>query len=148
MPADHLIAWISDRAQKVVVGGEDGAVRQKFDHALGQVEGSQLGLEFGIAHFFGGDVGGKLHHAQHLATLVEHWVVRRLDPDGAAVFGKPGKLAGVELARTESLPKLAVFLRRNVIGLAQQAVRLAGDLLGLVADPLAKVGIGRQHPAG
>ena len=95
---DHFIGAVTEDAQKVVVRCEHSSVETEFDDRLGAVDGLDLAFELGISELRGSHIRREFHHSDELTVLVQHRVVRGLEPDFRPVLGEPLEFSGVLLA--------------------------------------------------
>jgi len=127
-----------------------------FDHA-GAVAGALAGLQRGLVGLLRRvalllvflhlrrHVGSELHHLIERAFTIKHRVIGGAQPDGAALFIYPLKLAGDKLAAVELFPERFVFSALTQRFGTEAAVRQADYFVGTVAHGFEEVGIRRQH---
>jgi len=89
----------------------------------------------------------ELHHLVRPALAIQHRIVRSLDPDLAPALAEAPVLAGVELAARQSRPELAVLGAAGMLGVDEQGMVLALDLIKAVAHRLQEVVVGLQDGA-
>ena len=143
----HLVQPIAHRVQEVTVGRQDPTVQVEFDYRLGALDGVHLALVFRIGKLRGRNIGGELHDLERLAFRVVDRIVGRLDPHRAAILAEALEFAGIESARTQSLPKLLVGVRSHIVGIAEQGVVLSDHLIQPVAHRVEEILVGHQDLA-
>src|ERR1700761_7111602 len=105
MLARDLRQRIADRAEKIIVGGDDGAVEIELDHRLRTADRRDLAGVLHVADLLRGDVARELDDLHRLAAGIQDRIVGRLDPDLAAPLADALDLAGFYLPRLRSAKK-------------------------------------------
>ncbi len=145
--AADLVQRVAGGGQEVGIGRQDASVQAEFDDRLRLVDRRQLARRISGLQLLRGDVGGELHHLVRPPLAIQHRVVRGLDPDLAPTLAEAPVLAGVELATRQPRPELAVLGAAGMLGLDEQGMMLALDLVQAVAQRLQDVVIGLQDGA-
>ena len=134
MLALDLVEPVADRAEEILVGGDDGAVHVEFDHGLRFADRLDLAGEIGGLQFLFADVGGEFHHLERLAGIVENRIVGRQDPDLLAALAVALVFGGLELAAAQRGPELAIGGAVALGRRHEHRMMLALDLVERIAD--------------
>jgi hypothetical protein len=130
---------VAQSLEKILVGGDDGAVHVELDHGLGAADRDDLSGVFHVSNFLRCDVGGEFDDTERLAVLVEDRVVRRLDPDLLAALADALVFRRLELAGIETGPEFPIGGALALHRFHEHAVVLALDLAERVAQHLEEV---------
>lgn len=147
VPALDLAEGVAHGAQEVGVCAEHIALHVELDDCLRQADGVELALGFRRQGHFARDVGGELDDLVGLAGGIQDGVVGGLDPDLLTVLRQPAVAPRVELAAAQALPEGGVLAGAGEIGLAEDAVVLADELLRGVPEAGQKVLVDVQDAA-
>ncbi|MNQ34134.1 hypothetical protein D3C85_475850 [compost metagenome] len=152
--AEHAVVLALDIAQVVVHDGEEIivgfqhiALHVEFDHGLRLADGADLAFVFDIALFQGRDVGSELDDFIRLAVRVEDGVVGSVDPHFAPIPGAALVFALVEFAASQLGPEVAVFVRFDILGVAEDRMVLALHLGQAIADDTQEILVRMQDGA-
>ncbi len=146
LPA-HFVQAVAGSGQEIVIGRQDAAIHAELDHRLRFGDRGQLPRRVGRLQLLRGDVGRELDHLVRPPLAVQHRVVRSLDPDLAQTFAEAAVLSGVIFATPQAYPEVAVFRAARLLGVDEQGVMLALDLLQPVTHRLQEIVIGPQDGA-
>ena len=94
-----------------------------------------------------GDVGRELHDPDRPAVRVQHGVVGRLQPHAPARLVEPCELARGVLPVAQVLPEPGIVGARGVIGIDEDPVMAADDLVERVAEHAEEVLVRSQNRA-
>ena len=131
-----LVERVSDRAEEILVGGDDGAVHVEFDHGLGAADRGDLAGVLHALDLLRGDVGRELDHPDRLSAGIEDRIVGGLDPDFAAALAEALVLRGLEFAAVQPGPEFAIGRALALGRIDEHAVMLALDF-GRACNPRA-----------
>ncbi len=108
MLALDFVERVAQRAEEVVVGGDDRAVHLELDHRLRLADRRDLAGVVGALDLLRGDVGREFDDLERLAAAVEDRVVGRLDPDLLAALADPLVFGGLVFAAVEPRPEFPI----------------------------------------
>lgn len=147
MLAAYFFQRIAGGGQEVGIGREDAAIHAELDHRLRFFDGGQLPRRLGRLLLLRRDVGRELDHFVRPPVLVKHRVVGGLDPYLAPPLAEAPVLPCIEFTAAQSRPEVAVSGTARVLGIDEQGVMPALDLIQAISHCLQEVVIGLQDGA-
>ncbi len=145
--AGDLFQPIAHDRQEIVVGVEDVPVHVERDDRLRAVNGGDLAGVVQRAMLVGGNVGGDLDDAHHLAGCIGHRIIGGVQPDFTAALGDAAELAFLVVAGAQRRPESPVGFALRLVARHEQAVVTAGDLARVVTHGLQEIAVGFQDMA-
>ncbi|MNI20078.1 hypothetical protein D3C73_735360 [compost metagenome] len=147
MLPDDFIERVLRGFQEVVVCRDHSAFGGELDYGHGAAKGGEPALVFVVLVDSGGNVGGHLDHAAHLAVGTQHRHVAGFEPDLLAALVQAQESAADRFAPGEITPQPGVLLAAVKRLFTEYPVMFAAHFFGTVSHGLAKILVGLEDDA-